>query len=118
MTYNSARKKKAACGAMAALGVFLIIAVVYPQDQGTKTKSPPVHSVILKWKPAAGAAAYNVYRGTVSGGPYTKIGVALNETYKDTPVPSGAVFYYVVTTVNGKRESGFSEEIKVTVPNP
>jgi|SRR5450631_3931872 fibronectin type 3 domain-containing protein len=75
-----------------------------------------VHSVTLKWVPTPGATSYNVYRSSVGGGRYEKIGSAVNPTYVDTPVPSGGVLYYVVTTVENSKESGFSSEIKATVP--
>lgn len=82
----------------------------------SSAKSGPTHSVTLKWAPSAGATSYNVYRSAVSGGPYAKIGVASTPTYVDTPVPSGAVFYYVVTAVQNQKESAYSREIKASVP--
>jgi fibronectin type 3 domain-containing protein len=74
------------------------------------------HSVTLHWVPTAGASSYNVYRSIRSGGPYTKIGQSLTPTYVDTPVASGAVFYYVVTCVRDGTESADSQEIKASVP--
>jgi len=74
------------------------------------------HSATLKWVPVAGATSYNVYRGTVRGGPYRRIGIALNPTYVDTPLPSRAVFYYVVTSVRYQRESRYSQEVKASIP--
>jgi len=74
------------------------------------------HSVTLHWAPSAGASSYNVYRSTRSGGPYTKIGQSLTPTYVDTPVASGAVFYYVVTSRRDGIESSYSQEIKASVP--
>ena len=45
---------------------------------------------------------YNVYRGTVSGGPYTKVNLSLvnGTSYTDTTVASGTTYYYVVTAVD------------------
>jgi fibronectin type 3 domain-containing protein len=74
------------------------------------------HSVTLHWVASAGASSYNVYRSTASGGPYTKIGQSWTPTYVDTPVPSGVVFYYVVTSVRVGIESAYSQEIKASVP--
>jgi fibronectin type 3 domain-containing protein len=74
------------------------------------------HSVTLRWMPSAGAISYNVYRSATSSGPYTKIGQSLTPTYVDTPVPNGAVFYYVVTSVRDGTESAYSQEIKASVP--
>ena len=102
---------------LVALTLLLATIQLLAQGQtGSGAKPPAVHSVILTWLPSPGATSYNIYRGTVSGGPYVKIGIALNPTYTDTPVPSGAVFYYVATTVQGKEESNYSKEIKASVP--
>ena len=79
-------------------------------------KDARAHSVTLHWVPSAAASSYNVYRSTASGGPYTKIGQSLTPTYVDTPVGSGAVFYYVVTCVRDGTESADSQEIKASVP--
>ena len=74
------------------------------------------HSVTITWNAAPGAQFYYVYRSTVSGAQYQKIGKAPTNSYKDSPVPSKSVFYYVVTAVNDKGESKYSSEIKAVVP--
>jgi fibronectin type 3 domain-containing protein len=74
------------------------------------------HSVTLRWQPTPGARFYYVYRSTVSGSQYQKIGTSPTPTFKDAPVPSGAVFYYVVTAVVNGKESKYSNEIKAVVP--
>jgi hypothetical protein len=74
------------------------------------------HSVTITWNATPGAQSYYVYRSTVSGSQYQKIGSSTTNSYKDSPVPSKAVLYYVVTAVNGKGESGYSGEIKAVVP--
>ncbi|MFN0069804.1 MAG: hypothetical protein ACKVYV_19480, partial [Limisphaerales bacterium] len=45
-----------------------------------------------------GADHYNVYRGTIAGGPYLKIGSTAStySTYLDTTVVNGTTYYYVV----------------------
>jgi fibronectin type 3 domain-containing protein len=87
---------------------------IQSQDEATKLASP--HSVTLNWQPAPGAQFYYVYRSTVSGSQYQKIGTSPTPTFKDAPVPSGAVFYYVVTAMVNGRESKYSNEIKAVVP--
>jgi fibronectin type 3 domain-containing protein len=79
-------------------------------------KSRAVHSVHLHWKATPGATSYNVYRSSMMGHRYTKIGSSSTPSYVDSPVPSGAVLYYVVTSVHDGKESGFSQEIKAKVP--
>jgi hypothetical protein len=45
-----------------------------------------------------GVHHYNVYRGTIDGGPYLKIGATTStySTYLDTTVVNGTTYYYVV----------------------
>jgi len=47
-------------------------------------------------------AGYNVYRGTVSGGPYTKINSSLVAAldYIDSTVQSGTTYFYVTTAID------------------
>jgi fibronectin type 3 domain-containing protein len=64
-------------------------------------------------------AGYKVYRGTVSGGPYTAVTTNLNvpTSFTDTNVTSGTTYYYVVTAVDAiGDESVYSEEVSATVP--
>jgi hypothetical protein len=83
---------------------------------------PPQHSVNLSWNPStSGAAGYNVYRGGTSGGPYTEINPMLDPstTYTDSTVLGGQTYYYVSTAVDSAGvESGFSNQVKATIPSP
>jgi hypothetical protein len=58
---------------------------------------PKPGKIQLTWT-HAGAHHYNVYRGTVSGGPYLKIGSTTStySTYLDSTVVNGTTYYYVV----------------------
>lgn len=84
------------------------------------------HGIEVKWiaSSTAGVAGYNVYRGTVSGGPYTKLTAAplpsTALTYLD-PVVDGNKYFYVATAVSQGPivlESVFSSEISQTAPGP
>jgi hypothetical protein len=80
------------------------------------------HTVALTWvaSVSANVAGYNVYRGSVSGGPYTKVNASLiaGTSYTDTTVPSSQTFYYVATAVDTSGdESVYSNEIQAVVPN-
>jgi len=78
-------------------------------------------SVNLTWDASADAVGYNVYRGTVSGGPYTMINASLDSTttYTDNTVVSGQTYYYVTTAVNSQsQQSGYSNQTTAVVPNP
>jgi hypothetical protein len=78
------------------------------------------HSVALTWNASTSTVAgYNVYRSTVSGGPYAKINsslvAALN--YTDSTVQSGTTYYYVTTAVDsGGNESVFSNQVSAPIP--
>jgi len=77
-------------------------------------------TVDLRWEPGAEhIAGYNIYRGTVHGGPYSQINDSLvgSTDYTDTKVAPGKTYYYVTTEVNEQGErSGFSNEVKAEVP--
>jgi hypothetical protein len=79
------------------------------------------HSVYLTWKSGGGGAVgYNVYRGTVDGGPYSMINSSLdpNTNYTDSSVSDGATYYYVATEVNSEgQESAYSNIGSATIPN-
>ena len=64
---------------------------------------------------------YNVYRATISGGPYTKINSALDgsTTYTDSTVQAGTTYYYVTTAVDGSgTESTHSNQVQAVIPTP
>jgi len=87
---------------------------------GTGTE-PTQHTVDLTWNASSGAVGYNIYRGTVSGGPYTMINTSLDSTttYTDSTVVSGTTYYYVATAVNSEsQESGYSNQATAVIPNP
>jgi hypothetical protein len=64
---------------------------------GVQPASEPIpHSVTLDWNASTSAViGYNVYRGTVSGGPYTPLNSSLVTTtqYQDSSVQSGQTYH-------------------------
>lgn len=82
------------------------------------------HASALTWvsSTSLNIAGYNVYRGTISGGPYTKVNSSLITTgtsFTDTSIQAGQTYYYVVTTVDTSgNESGYSSPVTATIPNP
>jgi len=74
--------------------------------------------VVLSWSATTGAATYNVYRGTVSGGPYSKISSSSTTGSTDSTVTNGTTYYYVVTAVNSAGESGNSNQVKAIPSAP
>jgi hypothetical protein len=80
------------------------------------------HTVSLSWSPSSssGVVGYNLYRGTVPGGPYTQI-VSRDSTsaYSDNTVVGGQTYFYVVTSVDGTgAESVYSNQAQAVVPTP
>ncbi len=87
---------------------------------GTGT-APIQHTVDLAWDASPDAVGYNIYRGTVSAGPYTMINSSLDgtTTYTDSTVVSGQTYYYVTTAVNSEsQQSGYSNQTTAVIPNP
>jgi len=78
------------------------------------------HSVALNWTPNTSSyAGFNVYRGAVSGGPYTMLNSALISatSFTDASVASGQTYYYVATEVDSAGgESVYSSEVIATIP--
>lgn len=74
-----------------------------PHTFGLSGTGVLAHSAILTW-PASNSSSvigYNVYRGTASGGPYTKLtATPINVlTFTDSTVANSTTYYYVVTSV-------------------
>ena len=80
------------------------------------------HTVDLSWQASASqVAGYNIYRGTQSGGPYSRLNSSLLDVtnFTDGSVESGAIYFYVTKSVDSNsRESSPSNEAKVEIPNP
>ncbi|HEX4075210.1 MAG TPA: choice-of-anchor D domain-containing protein [Candidatus Acidoferrales bacterium] len=78
-------------------------------------------SVSLSWSPSSSSdvVGYNVYRGTISGGPYTKITPSPLGSMLDTDsgLSSGQTYYYVVTAVDSSNnESADSNQAVASIP--
>jgi Abnormal spindle-like microcephaly-assoc'd, ASPM-SPD-2-Hydin len=85
---------------------------------GDGVAPPSTYSVNLSWTPSAssGVSGYDVYRATVTGGPYTQIGSSPTVDYTDSSVQANTEYFYVVTSVDAGRQSGYSSQIAVSVP--
>ncbi len=91
--------------------------VVPLSGSGSATVS---HSVTLAWTPSASSyGGFNVYRSSVSGGPYTKVDSSVIPTpsYIDSTVLAGQTYYYVATELDSSgNESGYSSEVSASIP--
>jgi uncharacterized repeat protein (TIGR03803 family) len=114
-------------GSPATVGTFNFTAQVSDSQSPPATANAPLgitvtaEAVFLTWSPSSspGVIGYNAYRGTTSGGPYSKINSNLISptNYTDQTVQSGHTYYYVTTAVNNLgEESAYSNQAVVTVP--
>ncbi|HEX4952581.1 MAG TPA: fibronectin type III domain-containing protein [Thermoanaerobaculia bacterium] len=71
----------------------------------------------LSWTAVSGATSYNVYRSTVSGGPYTNVGSSATTTFSNTGLTGSTTYFYVVRAVVGC-ESGNSNQASATTQAP
>ncbi len=82
----------------------------------------PAHSATLNWTASTSTViGYDVYRGTVSGGPYTLLTPSpiTGTQYVDSSVTAGQTYYYVVTAVaSGNVQSAYSNQVSGTIPTP
>jgi hypothetical protein len=83
---------------------------------------PVQHSVLLSWSGSSTPGVqYFAYRGTNSGGPYTKLNASPTSanSYTDSTVQSGTMYFYVVTAVDSAGlESNNSNQAQANVPTP
>lgn len=103
------------------LAVFVLPWGVFGQQQ---------HGITVSWTEANNsdpAVGFNVYRATVSGGPYTKINAtqlsSSTLSYFDSTVTGGTKYFYVVASVDSLGvQSANSNEVSATAvagaPNP
>jgi hypothetical protein len=84
------------------------------------------HGSFLSWTAPAvtsttgPAASYNIYRSTVSGGPYTLIANVTTTSFEDpiAGLVTGTTYFYVVKTVNSIGvEGATSTEVSGLIPN-
>jgi hypothetical protein len=82
------------------------------------------HWVSLNWaaSDSPGIIGYNVYGGTVSGGPYIRLfSLTSGTSYEDNDsgIVAGSTRYYVVTAVDRAGvEGSFSKEMRALIPTP
>ena len=78
------------------------------------------HLAILSWTASTSVVTgYNIYRGTTSGGSYSRLNSSPNTstTFTDSSVNSGQTYYYVTTSVNSSNvESVFSNQVTAVIP--
>jgi fibronectin type 3 domain-containing protein len=92
-----------------------------PAVPAALTATPGDAVVTLTWTASAGATAYNVKRGTTTGGPYTQLAQLAAPTsngYTDSTVTDGTTYYYVVSSLDAAGESANSAQASATPQAP
>ena len=79
------------------------------------------HSVQLNWQASVSpnVVGYNIYRGTMDGGPYNRVNAMLVTplSFLDSSVAGSTTYYYVSTAVNSAGvESDYSNQVSAQVP--
>jgi hypothetical protein len=83
---------------------------------------PGSHFVTLNFSGnSPSVAGFNVYRSSVSGGPYTKLNSSQDTvaTYTDSSILGNHTYFYIGTSVDSLgKESAHSNEVSVMIPAP
>jgi hypothetical protein len=94
--------------------------VIQPQPPQNLIGSPQGPGIItLTWSasPSGDVVSYKVYRGTSSGNYTTTINAGNTNSFVNTGLTSGTMYFFVVTAVSASGvESPFSNEVQVTSP--
>ncbi|WP_282936057.1 pectinesterase family protein [Paenibacillus sp. RC67] len=95
---------------------FAAVQSIPPLEQPKALQAVPAnHQVTLSWDALPGAAAYQIKRSMVNGGPYSVIQSNHAATsYTDLSAENGSVYYYVVTATNASTESMISNQAKAS----
>jgi len=82
--------------------------------------APVSHTVDISWNASTSSVAgYNIYRGTQSSGPFTKLNSSVDTAtvYTDSSVVSGRTYFYAATSVDSNGvESSYSNIAQATIP--
>jgi len=68
----------------------------------------------VSWSASTGATSYAIWKASVSGGPYLKVGTSSSTSYSNTGLHTATTYYYVVTAVGPGGASGYSSEASGT----
>lgn len=68
----------------------------------------------LNWVASPTGTTYNVKRSVIDGGPYTIIASPAALGFLDTNLSNGAIYHYVVSSVNSNGESANSAQVNAT----
>jgi fibronectin type 3 domain-containing protein len=78
--------------------------------------TPGPNYIALMWSSSVGATGYTIYRALSPTTQFTQLAQSVGNTYADTQVQSGTVYYYKVAAFNPVGESAPSTYINFTAP--
>lgn len=78
--------------------------------------TPGPNYIALMWSTSYGATGYTIYRALSPTAQFTQLAQSVGNTYADTQVQSGTVYYYKVAAFNPVGESAPSAYINFTAP--
>jgi hypothetical protein len=97
--------------------------IIRPQPPTNASNGPVTATsagIIWEFSLSSDVVGYNVYRSSISGGPYTLLAPGLPSgasSYTDSTVVHGNNYFYVVTAIgNGNVQSVNSDEVPVSFP--
>jgi fibronectin type 3 domain-containing protein len=103
------------------LGIRICLSLLFGMSLVGTIHAQTGHGQTLTWAESSSVAGFNVYRGTVTGGPYVKLNTSLIVplTYFDNTGKAGTKYFYVVTAVDSVgAESANSNEVSGTAIGP
>jgi cellulose 1,4-beta-cellobiosidase len=85
-----------------------------PPAPNNLTATGGVSQIQLSWDAVGGATLYKIHRAPTAFGPWNQIGTAQTNSYTDTLVLYGEIYYYNVSAVNGIGEGAQSATVSAT----
>jgi len=88
---------------------------------GTAVQSLSHSATLSLTSNSSNVTGYNVYRSSISDGPYTRLNSPLvtSTTYVDSTVIANQTYYYVATSVDSAGdETLYSNQVSATIPTP
>ena len=84
-----------------------------PPPTGLSVGEVKSDSVALSWTAPQGVAGFDVFRGTIAGGPYVKVNASLitQPRFTDTKLAADTTYFYVVRSNNASVLSVTSNEV-------
>ena len=92
---------------------------VVPAPAGLQVSSVSGNSVQIGWNAVPEATGYNIYRSNSVSGPFALVSSSTSTFYTDSGLSFSTAYYYTVSTVHSRGESGQSDVLSaITLAQP